>query len=318
MKKQGRGRRPPMMSPGQEGWRRDWQGEDDLLAMANILVDGSLPQQGDESLLARAQAAATEQHAIRASVSTTSDRLLLDRAMQKAMHRVVAQSVAPVPQTPPASRGRGLVVVFGVAFFVISTGVLQAATGKPAHWVRSIIGALHAPPPSGSTGAPGEKSSPREAPAAPLPHLEMLPQPADVPAPQEALPPTKAHTSSAAKPNDEPSRLLARAITARNAGNIRQGIALYETLQRRFPDSEEAAVSHVSLARLLMDRAAQPGRALTHYQVYLRRHGKGVLAEEALAGAALAAAKQGDSQLAAHYRDRLRTEFPGSIHLQHP
>jgi Tfp pilus assembly protein PilF len=107
-------------------------------------------------------------------------------------------------------------------------------------------------------------------------------------------------------------------MAARNAGNIRQGIALYEALQRRFPSSEEAAVSHVSLARLLLDHAAQPKRALVHYQIYLSRHSQGVLAEEALAGASLAAAKQGNVELAASYRNRLRARFPGSIHLQEP
>lgn len=314
MKEQGKGRHPPTMPPVNEGWRRDWQGDDDLVAMANILLEGSAPQHGDDDMLARAQEEAIKQHAIHTSVSTTSDRLLLDRAMQKAMHQVVAQSFVPVPQSPPASRSRGLVVVFGVAFFVISTGVLQAATGKPARWVRNVIGALQSPPPAGPTGAQSEKTPLK----APLPHLEMIPQPAEGPAPQEALPPAKTHTSSAGKTNNEPSRLLERAISARNAGNFRQGIALYETLQKRFPDSEEAAVSHVSLARLLMDQAAQPGRALVHYQVYLRRHSQGVLAEEALAGAALAAEKQGDTQLATRYRDRLRTQFPGSIHLQSP
>lgn len=325
MKGQGNGRRPQDTPHGKQGWRQDWQGEDDLVAMADVLVQAAAPQEGDEALLARARLAASEQHAIHTAVSSTADRLLLDRAMQRVMQNVVSPSAVPVAQTKPPSRGRPAIVMFGLVLFLLSTGVLQAATGVPGRWARMVVTALNPPPPAVRTQARASKVQAIVVPVVqPAADLEEIEPPAEAPvvehtsATPATLPPPKTRASSAGKVGDEPSQLLARAIAARNAGNIRQGIALYETLQRRHPNSEEAAVSHVSLARLLLDRLAQPGRALSHYQVYLRRHGQGVLAEEALAGAALAAEKQGKPQLAKRYRDTLRSRFPGSIHLQGP
>ncbi len=325
MKGQGNGRRPTATPPGTQGWREDWHGEDDLVAMADVLIQGAAPQEGDEALLARARMAAAEQHAIHTAVTSTSDRLLLDRAMQKVLQNVVSQSTAPIAQSHPPSRGRAVTVLAGLAFLLVSTSVLQAATGVPGRWVRVVITALQPPPPVAPTEARASRARPLVVPAAPpLADLEVTATPAEAPAPEStpaakaALPTLKTHVPSADKFSDEPSRLLARAIAARNAGKIRQSIALYENLQRRYPTSEEAAVSHVSLARLFLDRSTQPERALVHYQLYLRRHSQGVLAEEALAGAALAAAKQGKTQLAERYRIALRARFPGSIHLQGP
>lgn len=84
--------------------------------------------------------------------------------------------------------------------------------------------------------------------------------------------------------------LFAEANAARLAGR-RDASALYEQLQREFPSSPEAKLSHAVLARIHLDRGSAAA-ALEGFDAYIAGGG-GALGEDALAGRALAFEKLG-------------------------
>ncbi len=117
-------------------------------------------------------------------------------------------------------------------------------------------------------------------------------------------------------PAPSAEELLARANEARRAGQYQAATRLYRTLQRTYPASREAAVSRVTLGRLLLDGAGEPAGALREFEAYLARSPSGVLAEEARVGRALALGRLGravEEQDA--WRDLL-THHPDSLHAE--
>jgi TolA-binding protein len=142
------------------------------------------------------------------------------------------------------------------------------------------------------------------------PSASVAPDPECAPAsgsreePKEAVAPIPERPEQAATA----AGLFTRANTARRAGRTSDAVALFARLQREFPRSAEAAHSHLSLGRLLLEqRSAQ--MALAHFAQY-----QGPLAEEALLGRAqaLAALARFDDERAA-WRELLE-RFPKSVY----
>jgi len=90
------------------------------------------------------------------------------------------------------------------------------------------------------------------------------------------------------EPDASASDLFARANAQRRAGDARSARALYSHLQRTYPNTMEAIVSHVALGRLLLDRSQDPRGALSQFDQYLSQHTDGELVAEALFGRARA------------------------------
>jgi TolA-binding protein len=91
-------------------------------------------------------------------------------------------------------------------------------------------------------------------------------------------------SAEASEPNVTAEGLFREAAAARRADDVDLARALYGELQRRFADSEEARLSHVSLGKLLLQsgRSAEAERQFAAYLALGRRE----LAEEALIGRA--------------------------------
>ena len=108
--------------------------------------------------------------------------------------------------------------------------------------------------------------------------------------------------------------LLARGNEARRARRYEEAERTYRTLQRTYPSSREAAVSRVTLGRLLLSSRSDATGALDQFDRYLRAQPAGVLAEEARVGRALALEQLGraaDARTA--WRDLL-AHHPDSLH----
>ena len=109
--------------------------------------------------------------------------------------------------------------------------------------------------------------------------------------------------------------LFAAANAARRDREYAQARAQYEELLRRFPDSREAKVSRISLARVLMDGMKSPALAVKHFDAYLKDNGRRApLRAEALAGKAQALEQIGHSAQARKTWQRVVDEHPESHH----
>jgi TolA-binding protein len=165
----------------------------------------------------------------------------------------------------------------------------------------------------------------RTAPRAPAPAARAQDRPSD-PAPPEAAPPkaqesvpplpaVERHDGSADTPEPVTAKTLFRdANAARRDGDFGRATALYAELERRFPRSEEARLSHVSVGKLLLAQG-NVVEADRHFATYLNG-GAGALTEEALVGRAqsLRALGRGADERVV-WQDLLR-RFPASVYAQ--
>lgn len=109
------------------------------------------------------------------------------------------------------------------------------------------------------------------------------------------------------------AELFADANAARRASELRRATDLYLTLDRRFPESEEAPVALVSAGDLLL-RLGEPAAALHAFDRYLDRRPSGPLAPEALFGRARTFRQLVRRQDEIGAWRRLLRAFPGSIY----
>lgn len=114
-----------------------------------------------------------------------------------------------------------------------------------------------------------------------------------------------------AGPMEDPAPLFAEANATRRAGELRHAVALYQALRRRFPDSNEAALSALSEGDLLL-ALAEPARALAAFDAYLGSHPAGALTEEALFGRARCLGKLGRSAEERQAWEELMRRFPNA------
>jgi hypothetical protein len=98
----------------------------------------------------------------------------------------------------------------------------------------------------------------------------------------------EARAPVAAVKQETAAELFAHANQARRNAVPGEVIGLYRRLQLEFPATREAAVSHVALARWLLDRMHDPAAALAQFDAYLHQARYDTLREEALVGRGMA------------------------------
>jgi TolA-binding protein len=123
-----------------------------------------------------------------------------------------------------------------------------------------------------------------------------------------------AQPGAAAPHLDPAASLFADANRARRDGNVDRAVALYQSLQARYPSSSESQLSRALLAQLLLDRG-NPSQALAGFDRYLAGDAP-VLSAEALVGRARALEQLGRTEQAASAWQQVQSRFPGSVHAR--
>ncbi len=168
-----------------------------------------------------------------------------------------------------------------------SLGLVAACGLLVAFGASAALGVFEAPrPPAPSNTTPAPQAHPASKPA---PVRAVVAKSEEAPA---AAPVEKPVQAVARVDHDETAaELLERGSRARRDGNATQAIAVFRTLEQRFPSSAEARIAEVRLGGLLLTRG-QARAALAEFDRHLA-HGGG-LAPEALYGKARALGALGD------------------------
>jgi hypothetical protein len=216
-----------------------------------------------------------------------------ERLVSRIAHRATQATVSSAPGRVGPTNGQMLSLAIAVA----------VGMGGGAWLASSFV--VDSPPavalPTGALPAPMQAPGP--------PALEPVPAPAASPPPLARA----EHAARFARPAPlSASALFAKANETRREGSGEESIALYRQLQRLYPRSPEAKVSHLSLANLLLGDAHRAEQALPQFDAYLA--GGGALEEEALYGRAQVLEK-----LARHGAERaawrtLVSRFPDSVY----
>jgi TolA-binding protein len=119
---------------------------------------------------------------------------------------------------------------------------------------------------------------------------------------------------STAPPQVDAAQLFIEANAARRAGRDEAALALYRTLQQRFPASREARLSFAIAGSLLLDQGNAEGAA-QQFETYIAQAGP--LAEDALVGRATALRRLGRVEQERDTWQELLRRFPRSAHAEH-
>ena len=122
----------------------------------------------------------------------------------------------------------------------------------------------------------------------------------------------RAPAESEALPEDTAADLFRRAGSARSAGDVSLARSLFQKLQQRFPSSDEAHLSHVSLGKLLL-AGGSPRAAELQFARYLAA-GKGSLTEEAWVGRADSLRQLGRAAEERRAWNTLLERYPSSVY----
>jgi len=153
---------------------------------------------------------------------------------------------------------------------------------------------------------PARVSRPGAKPNARLPQRVASVEPVVDPASPLLSPPSQ---------RDDAPGLFAQAMVERQEGRSQLATAGFRALQRRYPDSQEATVSLVSLGDLLFG-AGNRAEALLAFEAYLVRAPSGTLAHEALVGKARALEALGRTTEAGSTWRTVAHQFPHSPYAQ--
>jgi TolA-binding protein len=154
--------------------------------------------------------------------------------------------------------------------------------------------------------------APRAPEAAPAGSATIAAGPVSAP-PSHAKHSAAAHVAGARAEDETAASLFQGANDERRHGHLTTAISLYDELERRFPSSDEARTSHVSLGRLLLDRGLW-GEALPQLDEYLAANPAGTLAPEALFGKARALDALGRRDDARRAWARLLASSPDGVY----
>jgi TolA-binding protein len=245
----------------------------------------------------------------RSTAVRAGDDALVTRSADEALARIAKSGLATadVPR-PSGFRGSAsprrrrtltvllaaaLVLVSGVAAAIWAGAIPASWLGRAAHQELTLpeqhVNRISEPPPPHGT-EPDDTST--EADEHPTGDVHAAPR-----------------TPSRA---EDPASLFRAANTARREGAFDRAKRLYSELIARYPNSDEARLSRVSLGRLLLAKG-DPSDAEREFDKYLK-DGKGELAEEALASRAESLQKLGKTDAERRTWQRLLAEHPNSVY----
>jgi TolA-binding protein len=151
--------------------------------------------------------------------------------------------------------------------------------------------------------------------SAPLPSPGVVAPPASPDLPTPTVPVTPLPAPPAAVAPEGPAPLFGAEADARRRGDTARMLELHAELVARYPQSHEAQVSRMMVARLLLDRGDASG-ALSGFDAYLRA-GSGELREDALAGRATALERLGRTGEARRAWMALLDQYPNTAYGGH-
>ena len=152
---------------------------------------------------------------------------------------------------------------------------------------------------------------------APVPASAAVDPPAlpELPEPPRAVPVVALPVPAAAPPPEGPASLFGAEADARRRGDTARLMELHAELVARYPQSHEAQVSRMMVARLMLDRGDAAG-ALSGFDAYLRA-GSGELREDALGGRATALERLGRTDEARRAWMTLLDQYPNTAYGAH-
>lgn len=233
---------------------------------------------------------------------------------------LAAAAVARVAAPPRTTRWPAGWVAMAVV--LASLSLVGSAAAVVGVWRASVRGTgasasvptLPTPSPLPTTsvsGSPGHTTAATASPAATAATSEAVTETSSPPQHAARAAQVAATTKSANEGSAGAAELFSSANAARRRGDPHAS-ELYAELQRQYPRSAEAAVSHVVVARILLGDS--PAEALRHFDAYLLLEPGGGLAQEALRGKAVALGRLGRSaEERPVWRDLLR-RFPRSVY----
>lgn len=121
---------------------------------------------------------------------------------------------------------------------------------------------------------------------------------------------TRTEVRTASEPLDA-AALFRGANAARRSGDMQTVESLYRELQSRFPDSEQARISHIAFGKLLL-LAGRATDAQRQFEMYLAQ-GSGPLEQEAMAGRAEIFSRLGERRAEARAWQDLLRRHPSSV-----
>jgi TolA-binding protein len=235
-------------------------------------------------------------------------RLRSKRALRPGLARVAAIAAAVLVaagaaahvalvrrEVPPSTRGAALTLPPASA----KSPARPVETAAPAEVADQLHSATPAAEPEAAAGASSTAPAPGSGWAAPAP---TSPRGARALVARPDPPPAA---------DDTASSLFEAANAERRRNHFTAAISLYDELQRRFPASTEAHVSHVSLGRLLLERGLWAD-AVPQLDAYLATGG--TLAPEALFGKARALDAVGRRDDGAAAWRELARRYPDSVY----
>jgi anti-sigma factor RsiW len=264
------------------------------------------------------------------------DDALLDRLVAGAMGETptsIAESSAPAARAASGRTSRRLIWAVAASLLLGLFGGAAAAmfamrpqrgddVAAPTPTTPEAAAEEETPSRRGRHVAPAERpmEDPVEEPSVEEPSVEQAAG-AEPPAVEEAT--IEETASPVATPDPRPApramsaeELLALANSARRDHQYPRAIRTYRRLQAEHPRSREAAVSHVTLGRLLLDGMRQPAGALREFDRYLAQRRHRVLGEEARVGRALALQRLGRRDAERRAWNDLLQHHPDTLHAE--
>lgn len=243
-----------------------------------------------------------------------------DELIQRAVTRVLAPRRVPVPKrllpaiVVAASLGAG-----AAALALSGGGWFHSSESAPAPSARPSAAARN--PKSTAVTAAGPRPTSAAEPHEPQLGVEARSGEAANGAPTTGEGPGRKLPIARSAENPLPAaatpsaaELFSAANSARKSGDLSRAISGYEDLQRRYPQSREASVSHVSLGKLLI-ASGRAREAEQQFRAYLDA-GDGALNEEALLGRADSLALLGKAQEEKRVWQRLLERYPASVYAE--